>query len=330
MQPVAAMLREYPILRSRSSDHFIALIERATGLRMRNAGRESVGESVMHGLWLRRMCFSAARYGFASRLAPAEEMTSYHLALPLRGVIGVTAGETRIVTEPGGCALMSPGVPTEFHYPPQFERITVRIDVDAVMRQYFLLTGRTPANPPRFAAMLPRGMDGVPALLRHIVLALRRIDAGHMGAVPNPWSDELESSILSALLAVCPDELWRGFDDRLLTPCPRSVHRVIDFIHANAHEPVTLEDLVAISGVAGRTLFKHFKAFKSVGPMSYLRRVRMERAREALSAAAPGDSVTAIALRWGFHELGRFAGSYLRQFGEKPSETLRRAARRRH
>lgn len=224
---------------------------------------------------------------------------------------------------------MSPGVPMEFHYPPAFERITVRIDVDAVLRQYFLLTGKAPADPPRFAAMLPRERDGVPALLRHIVLALRRIDSGHLGAVPNGWSDEIESSILSALLAVCPDELWRGFEDRLLSPCPRSVHRVIDHIHANAHEPVTLDDLVAISGVAGRTLFKHFKAFKDVGPMTYLRRVRMERARAALMAAQPGESVTAVALRWGFHELGRFAGSYLRQFGEKPSATLRRATRRR-
>lgn len=94
------MLKEYPILRSRSSDHFISLIERATGLRMRHAGRENLGESVMHGLWLRRMCFSSARYGFASRLAPAEEMTTYHLSLPLRGTIGVSAGEMRAVTEP--------------------------------------------------------------------------------------------------------------------------------------------------------------------------------------------------------------------------------------
>jgi AraC-like DNA-binding protein len=37
--------------------------------------------------------------------------------------------------------------------------------------------------------------------------------------------------------------------------------------------------------------------------------------------------VTGIALRWNFHELGRFAGAYRRIFGETPSATLRRRQR---
>ena len=81
--------------------------------------------------------------------------------------------------------------------------------------------------------------------------------------------------------------------------------------------------------MAGRTLFKHFQAFKGIGPMGYLRRIRMDRVREALAAAESGETVTDIALRWNFHELGRFAGAYRRLYGEPPSATLRRRRARR-
>ena len=141
--------------------------------------------------------------------------------------------------------------------------------------------------------------------------------------------DEVESSILSALVLSVPHDQWAGLCVPAPAPSPRSVRRVVDYIHANAHRAIALEELVAISGVAGRTLFKHFHAFKGIGPMAYLRRIRMDRVREALADADAAGTVTDIALRWNFHELGRFAGAYRRIYGEAPSATLRRRRARR-
>ena len=42
--------------------------------------------------------------------------------------------------------------------------------------------------------------------------------------------------------------------------------------------------------------------------------------------AQPGESVTEIAMQWGFTHMGRFSIEYRRRFGESPSETLSRAA----
>ncbi|MEV6492897.1 helix-turn-helix domain-containing protein, partial [Actinoplanes sp. NPDC051633] len=60
-------------------------------------------------------------------------------------------------------------------------------------------------------------------------------------------------------------------------------------------------------------------------PMAYLQQVRLQRAHDDLVAADPNtDTVSAIAHRWGFAHLGRFALSYRARYQETPSQTLRK------
>jgi transcriptional regulator GlxA family with amidase domain len=53
--------------------------------------------------------------------------------------------------------------------------------------------------------------------------------------------------------------------------------------------------------------------------------LRLDGAYAALRSPEPGDSVTSVALRWGFTHLSRFSISYSDRYRELPSETLRRA-----
>ncbi|MEV6647041.1 helix-turn-helix domain-containing protein [Amycolatopsis sp. NPDC051371] len=74
-----------------------------------------------------------------------------------------------------------------------------------------------------------------------------------------------------------------------------------------------------------RALERGFKRHLDMTPNGYLRDVRLRRAREDLEISAP-DVVTVaeVARRHGLFHFGRFAGSYRDQFGEAPSDTLRR------
>ncbi len=49
---------------------------------------------------------------------------------------------------------------------------------------------------------------------------------------------------------------------------PRDLKRTIDYIRAHADQAITTEDLVAVSGVAGRTLFRRFRDFTGLSPMA--------------------------------------------------------------
>ena len=107
---------------------------------------------------------------------------------------------------------------------------------------------------------------------------------------------------------------------------PRDVRRVTEYIHANLAQPITHADLVGVSGIAGRTLLKHFRDVHGVSPMRYVRNLRMERVRDELAAGSL-HSVGAVALSWGFEHAGRFSVEYRGRFGESPSATLARGRR---
>ena len=63
-----------------------------------------------------------------------------------------------------------------------------------------------------------------------------------------------------------------------------------------------------------------------MSPTQYVLLRRLKEVREALRDADPGSAnVAEVAHRFGFTELGRFAGTYRTTFGETPSATLRRA-----
>jgi len=82
-------------------------------------------------------------------------------------------------------------------------------------------------------------------------------------------------------------------------------------------------------GVSERTLRRAVQAWYGVPTTTVTRTRRLHGARRELRHACPKrDSVTSIAISWGFDHVGRFAGDYRALFGELPSETLQKAERK--
>lgn len=107
-----------------------------------------------------------------------------------------------------------------------------------------------------------------------------------------------------------------------------TMRTLTDYISAHEDRPITLTELCVVAGCSAKSIETLFLRNVGETPNRYLRRWRMWRAREALGAADPATTtVSTIALANGFWELGRFAVSYRKLFGESPSETLRQPPR---
>jgi AraC-like DNA-binding protein len=98
-------------------------------------------------------------------------------------------------------------------------------------------------------------------------------------------------------------------------------------VEANVDRPVLIQELCQIIGVSARTLRQVCEEQLAVSPQRYLTLRRLHMTRQALLRTDQhAGTVTEIATRYGFWELGRFVGFYKSLFGETPSATLRRPA----
>ena len=96
-------------------------------------------------------------------------------------------------------------------------------------------------------------------------------------------------------------------------------------VEENSEKPLYIPQICQAIRVSGRTLRMCCQEHLGMGAKHYLLLRRLHLARRALREAVPdATTVTEIATRYGFWELGRFAVEYHSLFGESPSATLRR------
>jgi AraC-like DNA-binding protein len=99
----------------------------------------------------------------------------------------------------------------------------------------------------------------------------------------------------------------------------------VDYIHAHAHQPLTVGDIAAAAGLSIRGLQEAFQRIFDQSPLTYVREVRLTRVHHELLALNPGTGrISDVARSWGFGHMGRFSGAYVQRFGEYPRQTLRR------
>ena len=96
-------------------------------------------------------------------------------------------------------------------------------------------------------------------------------------------------------------------------------------VEEHAEQPLYVPEICKTIGVSERNLRTCCQEHLGMSPKRYLVLRRLQQARRALCGAAAGEtSVTEVAMRYGFWQLGRFAVEYRARFGETPSATLRR------
>ena len=136
---------------------------------------------------------------------------------------------------------------------------------------------------------------------------------------------ELLEMLLATLSAANDFQPYR--EDRMRQAHTDLVKFVEHTVLADSANRLTVTDLCRIAGVSERTLQNAFKDAMGLTPLAYLIRVRLNRVRQALSAAKRGSTtVSAEAVKWGFWHFGEFSHTYKACFGEAPSQTLRRKA----
>lgn len=144
----------------------------------------------------------------------------------------------------------------------------------------------------------------------------------HDDTAPQLLRSEAKRAAAISLLDTFPHESI-AVPPELLIPNSSRLRVAIEFMHANAHLPITATQIADAAGTSTRTVQSAFRKELGLTPVDYLRRIRLDRVRADLQAGETGRTTVAeIAGRWGFAHLGRFAAHYAERFGEHPRATL--------
>jgi AraC-like DNA-binding protein len=321
----APLLERLCIFHSRNVEETGAFL-RAKDYRFDIARRQARQlDARLNGVYMPGLYMGYVQYGGTSvALSPSPARTDTWIHLPLRGQLEASIGHESIVCNPNLATIISPTRESCLLVSEaDSNRIQLSLTKPSLAGQLAALLGEAPTAPLDFAPTIDLTTGYGRSLARYVLMAVA--DLEQAGSVL--WSPAamaaFEQFIVTVLLLSHPHNYSDALR-RIQRPiAPRDLKHAVDYIEAHLDQAVTVADLVEATGVAGRTLFMHFKNFKGVSPMRYLRNARLRQARQALLRADPEASVTEIAMSTGFTHMGRFAVTYRRHFGESPSETLR-------
>lgn len=284
----------------------------------------------INGIHFPRSYVGYIQYGAASvAFSPPQDRQEYWLQLPLRGNLRATIGHDNVPCTPNRAAISSPtNKECCFLVEADTARIQMSLNGAAVNAQLAALLGEPPKKPVDFAVAIDLSRGHGRSLAHHILTAVTDLEQTGSVLWNSLAGSIFEQFITTALLLSHPHNHSQALERLNKAVAPRGVRRAIDYMQSHLHAPLTLADIIAASGVPGRTLLKHFKDWRGVSPMRHLRNVRLARARQALLRASADDSVTEIAMSLGFTHMGRFSLEYRRHFGERPSQTLTKLRRR--
>lgn len=102
------------------------------------------------------------------------------------------------------------------------------------------------------------------------------------------------------------------------------VRRSRELVEGNVCSPLSILELCAQLRVSRRTLQASFQSVAGIGPLEYLRNLRLNAVRRRLGTTMAHElPVGDAAAEMGFFHLSHFARHYRELFGELPSDTLR-------
>ena len=263
-------------------------------------------------------------YGGAIAVSSMPARNDYRILLPVRrGIEAVTRSDV-VACRLGGAIITSPSQTRMVRMEHGSAALNVFLKRSELTRQLAALLGHGVQDEIVFAPAMDITRSYGRSLWRYVAAAMA--DAESEGSLLcNPLAASfLEQLLVVGLLQAHPHNHSAALQRPVHSIAPSSVKRAVDYMQANLDAPITIAELASASGVAGKTLWTHFRRFAGTTPMRYLRDARLDRVHRDLRLAEAQDSVTMVAANWGFTHMGRFSQQYRDRFGENPMETLRR------
>jgi AraC family ethanolamine operon transcriptional activator len=221
--------------------------------------------------------------------------------------------------------MIGPSEDLDLCTPPGFGLLAVVVDRTLLEPLWLRMYQRPPSAWLHDAVVVPVQPAAAAAVRR-----VHRAAMARLLATPVLRQDEraclvLRDELLMEWIEAIPPQV-----DRAALPAARARRRVVEraceHMQATPDAPPSILAVCQAIGASPRKLAYCFRDVLGTTPLQYQRALRLNGVRRDLRRADdPRLGVQDVAAQWGFWHLGDFAADYRRQFGELPSQTLRRS-----
>ncbi|MGQ4598613.1 AraC-like ligand-binding domain-containing protein [Nocardia sp. R6R-6] len=285
-------------------------------------GRDEQLRARFHGVSLRNAGLYYLAYGATVRL-DILDAGGFVVQMPLAGSAAISmTGAERFVSHSLRPAVLQPRTRAGISLDAACEHLLIRLDEDLVRSVLRKKLCRDVNGPLAFAPQMDLTIGANRAFRELLTLLTSMLDndVSHSSLAIS----EFETLLAGQLLIGQPNRYSEELHRPARPAVARTISRAADLIEAHADQHLTGDDIAAAVGISTRSLQDGFRRYFGVTPRTYIRNVRLQRARHELLCADPARvTVTSVAVRWGFSHLGRFSALYRTAFGESPSDTLR-------
>ena len=267
------------------------------------------------------------QYGAGVNIDPGYLGDFYLLQIPLRGGASVRCGNQTVEASNQMASLPSPSERLSMRWAPDSPHLIVRFARSVLLRQLESLMQSPVHQPLVFDLGIPLDHPTLAPMLNFVNYLCTTLDATtDLGSLR--VAEQAENYMISTLLQATQHNYSEALEEgRRRSLLPRSVRRAQEFLRSKVCEPVSLSDLCEHLGVSARSVQLAFKQHLGMGPMAYLRDLRLDAVHDILRLARSEGrlSVTQVAEEHGFCHMGHFCAHYQTRFGEQASQTLRRS-----
>lgn len=279
-------------------------------------GFHAVHRSVRQGFY----SLNLVGYGCEVEIDPGELSNFFLLQIPIAGSAEVRCGTETVQVRPGQSAsLLSPTLATRMRWSDGCAKLIVLLERRAMEDRWEALAARR-SGPVEFAIKIDTIGPVGGLLMNHVRLMAESAEAP---GIPEPYRARLGDD-LAMLLLMSLAHSQSALMDRSPPAGSHAVARAQDWIRANMDRSFSVAEVAQAAGISLRSLQDGIRRQKGVTLTKLIETIRLEAFRSALTDPRGQASVTDAALVAGLGHLGRAAIAYRKQYGEAPSETLRR------
>lgn len=296
-----------------------------------------VVDSALFGVEAKRLRLVALRYGPQVTIQPQPFSGFSLVQMPLRGSMQIRQGHQTTRVEVGHAAIIGSDKEVALNWSEDCEQIILRVPhsiFGEVTPTDTIATGTTNSG------VLLLDKDSTSTWLSLVQALLDSVKPGSSASplANSAWVDQIETTLalftllqlqgnrhqeaLSAKGQTAASQAAQLLPQQFENESAYRMEQVRQYVSRRLGAPLSLEDLARAAGVRPRTVYMDSIRCYGVGPMTWLRNLRLDAAREQIMAN-PSCNVTDVAMDCGFGHLGRFSAYYRERFNELPSETAK-------